>query len=294
LIVLVALSLLVLASGMRAAVVVEGVRAVVAVAAEPFLELLHKTQGAAAYVAGFVAAYDAGRAEVYELKRELAELVPRAASQAELEAENRRLRVMLDFVRSYPGLTLEPVEVLAVSVEGTLTIDRGSMHGIRPSMCVLDRAGVVGLVTRVLPTVSYVSTLHHSDCKIGAVVRRNRVRGVIHGSGSAFSHICTLNYIDLKDRVQPGDEVITSGGAIYPAGLPIGTVKRVDKTDASLLATAVVEPYANPYELDEVLVVRLVEPSAEELAGTERQPEVVNPVTDPMVENASVQERYAP
>jgi rod shape-determining protein MreC len=159
-------------------------------------------------------------------------------------------------------------------------------------MCAVTPDGVVGVVARVEPFQSYVYTLHHADCKVGATVRRNRVRGIVHGSGSEFSRICTMRYLDLKDDVRPGDEVVTGGGGVFPTGYPIGKITAVHGT-GSLLKTAYVEPDADPYRLDEVFIVKTAVASIEELAET-APPEAPPRSAYAMPDERPLQERFAP
>jgi rod shape-determining protein MreC len=305
---LVVLSLVSLASGTQANVVSETVRTAVSMAAYPFWKALASVAGAADYVSGLLVSYDASRREAAALRGHVHEMVPRVADRAELAAENARLQEMLGFRMSEPRLAIQPARVvdqpavpLAAPIigrfDGTLIIDKGSLHGVEQSMCVITKDGIVGVVTEVKPTHSVVFTLHHPECKIGAMIKRTRVRGVVHGSGSDISHICRLEYMDFKDDVHVGDEVVTSGGSIYPSGIPIGVVMQTP-SDGAILRTALIRPAADPFRVDEVYVVLRAQTPIDELTG---EPPVVEfeglgPETagQPMPDERTLQERYAP
>jgi rod shape-determining protein MreC len=161
-------------------------------------------------------------------------------------------------------------------------------------MCALTPDGVVGIVTKVDPFQSLVYTLHHTQCRIGAMVQRNRALGVVHGSGSDLSHVCRMEYIDMKDEVFEGDIVVTSGSAVFPRGLPLGRVTRV-RDEGALLKTAYIEPFAQPYQIDEVFLVRRVQPSQEELAAfTPPDPRADDSGGHAMPDTRPLQERWAP
>lgn len=297
--VLVVLSFASLASGTRASILTDGLRTVVSVVAYPFLKVLGAVESGAYYVTGLVIDYGAGRAEADALRRQVNLLVQRDAEREELQAENRRLARMLGLVRREPRLTLQPARIverfpgeIIGRFEGTLIIDQGSAHGVEEFMCAITPDSVVGVVTRVEPFQSYVHTLHHADCKVGAMVRRNRVRGIVHGSGSDLSRICTMRYLDVKDDVRVGDEVITGGGGVFPSGYPIGTITVVHDTN-SLLRTAYVEPAADPYRIDEVFIVRAAVASADELAGPASAASAGS-LAHPMPDERPLQERFAP
>jgi rod shape-determining protein MreC len=295
--VLVLLCIVSLASGTPANRISEGLRAGVSVVAHPFLEGFRAVGKAYSYAAGFVLDYEGSREEARALQHELDALQPRIADRPELLAENARLRRMVRFQRNHPRLSLmpaeviQPVEVIGKS-SGTLIVDRGSLHGVERFMCAMTTEGVIGVVTEVQPSLSYVSTLHSADCRIGALIQRTRAVGVVRGSGSDFSDICMMQYIDLKDSVQKGDVVVTRGSRVFPRGLPVGSVTWV-YDDGTLLKTAYIKPDADPYSVDELFLVQMAQPGLEELGG-HRVPAPARSAAYSMPEGRPVQERYAP
>ena len=285
-------SLASLASGTKGNLLANMSRTAVSVAAHPFLVVMTSTKNATDYVTGLVVDYDQTRKEADMLEQELMSQVARATDYAELKAENARLRSMLEFKNSEPRLELQPAAVQIIGrFEGTLILDQGSVHGVREFMCALTRDGIVGIVTKVEPFQAYVYTLHHAECKIGAMVRETGVTGVVHGSGSDFSHICRMVYIDLKDDVFPGQTVVTSGSGVFPRGYPIGTITEVHG-ERGLLKSAYIRPAADPYRLSEVFLIQRAQPTVEELAGPKPYDDASHAPLLP--DERSLQERYAP
>lgn len=281
-----------LVTGTEATLVQNGVRRVVAATAYPFLSTKRAIERGTDRALAFAFNYDGIRREQDALRDEVMRLKAAVARRAEVAQENQRLREMLDFVRHEARLELEPVRVLQ-NAEGMLWIDRGRRHGIAPSMSVITRAGVVGIVVHVDDFTASVATIHHRDCKVGAMVLRNRLRaydGVIHPSGSDLSRVCTMEYIDLKDEVRIGDLVVTSPESLFPAGITIGTVKNVSGS-GTLWRSAEIEPAVDVYRLDEVFVVRHAVPTADEVAGP---PVAVAVRATDLPEARTLQERYAP
>lgn len=325
LVVLVVLSLMSLASGTKGNVLSNSVSKAVSVVAFPFWQAMSAVQHRVEYVTSFVVAYNASRVEAENLRHEITSLVPRIADRDALEAENQRLREMLEFEKDQHRLGVLPASVLPVSdsplaagiisnTAGVLVINRGSIHGVEEAMCAMTKDGVVGIVIKVEPTLAYVATLHSDYCKIGAMVSRDkRVRATVHGSGSDYSHICKMEYIDTQHIVRPGDEVITSGSGIFPSEYPIGKIIEVEK-GGSLFQVAFIEPYADPYSVDELFLVRRAQPTLAELTGATppganagveipapededaRKKTASNSKSEPfaMPDTRSVQERYAP
>lgn len=266
-------------------------RTAVSVAAYPFLKILRISTDAAAYMKGLVVSYNEAHREAEALRARLSETVLDTAVTRELWAENRRLREMLRFQRDETRFVLMPAKVIG-RFEGTLIIDRGESHGVRPLMCAMTAEGVVGVVAKVLPFQSYVYTLHNADCRIGAMIVRNRAVGMVHGSGSDFSHICRMEYIDMKDEVQTGDLVVTSGGPVFPPGLPIGKVT-ARFGERALLQRAYVEPAADIYRVEELFLVDRYQRSADERAGRPIDPGS-RAGGAPMPEWRTLQEQFAP
>lgn len=287
------LSFLSLATGTDSSFLHHGLKRAVALTAFPFLKARNLTGQSVSYVWDFVFNYDALRKENTALKQELVTFQLAKTRRAELFEENKRLRAMINFARQEPTLTLDPVQVLE-TYKGMLRIDKGSMQGIAPAMAVVTADGVVGIVTEVSVFTAVVATLHHPECRVGAMVLRNHVRaydGVIHANTSDLNVLCTMDYIDMKNEVRVGDVVVASPGSLFPAGYPIGNISAPPHETGSLWKSAEVTPMVDPYRLDEVFVIRRSAPKDAEAA--EPLPDAASkaPATP---DNRSIQERYAP
>jgi rod shape-determining protein MreC len=291
--ILVVISLASLATGKKASFLHSWGTATLSLTAYPFLKVMNGAEGALRATGGFVFAYSEARQQADELRSQLVQATEQSARNRELLQENQRLRQMLQFMRNQPGLTLEPVKILE-NFKGTIMIDAGSMRGIGTSMCAVTENGIVGVVTQSDVLTSSVLTLHHADCKVGAMFKRNRVRGIVHGRSSDVSRYCTIHYIDMKDDVREGDEVVTSPESIFPTGYPIGKVVRVEKS-GGVWKLAYLEPAVDVYRLDEVFVLRQAVIPAEEMAGGEPPAPEGSPSVAPQIpDTRTLQDRYAP
>lgn len=298
--VLVGLSLVSLVTGTRAGFIGDFLRQTVSVTTYPFVKAMDVTGRSTSYVLDMVIAFDRTRSENEAMRQEIAAMKAGLARVRELREENERLRAKLDFAREAPRLGLRPARVLE-SYKGILKIDLGATQGITPPMGVISEQGVVGVVIEAGVFTSTVATLHHVDCRVGAMVQRNRLRaydGIIHAGGSNLNLFCTMDFIDLKDEVRRGDLVVTSPESLFPAGYPIGVVTAIHGS-GTLWKSAEVEPAVDPYRLDEVFVVMRAEPGPDELEGPLA---AYRPGADvrtpggaaPAPETRSLQERYAP
>ncbi len=293
-----------LVTGAESSFIQRGLARVVHVTSYPFLKLRHVAVSVPQRAYSFVADYDAVFKENVALNRQVVELQKHENILRQLRHENQRLRALLGFVSEQPRMTLQPSTVLE-SYRGMLRIDAGSRVGVQPSMGVITQDGVVGIVTEVADFTATVATLHHTDCRVGAMVLRNRLRaydGVVHASGSDFSHLCAMEYIDMKEEVRVGDAVVTSPESQFPAGLPIGRITAV-RSGAGLWKSAEIEPAVDPYRLDEVMVIMRAVDEAAYIAGPpaalERQRGISRAQEGPsqapeMPDMRPIQERYAP
>ncbi|SMD41820.1 rod shape-determining protein MreC [Aquiflexum balticum DSM 16537] len=108
-----------------------------------------------------------------------------------------------------------------------LTISKGSNHGIKPGMGVFNEEGVIGRVKSVSKNYSSIISLLHTELLISSKIQSNDVFGSTKWDGKD-SKIAKLLYVPRHVVVKEGDKVVTSGyNAVFPEGIPIGTVTEV-------------------------------------------------------------------
>lgn len=171
------------------------------------------------------------------------------ANQVELLLqENAQLRQLLDLRTrvTTPGMAAQVVYDAADPYTRRVVIDRGQMAGVVAGSPVIDAGGVLGQVTRVFPLSSEVTLLIDRDQAIPVRNMRTGVRGVaygdpvmIHGGGME------LRFMASNADVQEGDLLSTSGmDGVYPAGLPVAKVIKVEKRADSSFSRIYCEPLA--------------------------------------------------
>jgi rod shape-determining protein MreC len=189
------------------------------------------------------------------LRQAAAERAAQLLQDEQLRLENARLR-QLQGLRERTGVKTETVQVLYEPRDRfthKLVIDRGSSDGLRAGNPVIDEQGVVGQVTRVFPMVSEVTVLTERDQSIPVEVVRNGLRCVAFGGSEPGT--LELRFLAANADVASGDSVVTSGlDGLYPAGLPVGKVARVERDVKDQFAHVVVNPTAG-VDANAVLVV---------------------------------------
>lgn len=112
-------------------------------------------------------------------------------------------------------------------VKNYITIDKGEDRGLKPGMAVTSPLGVVGKVKLVSNHYAVVTSLLHIDVMVSAKLKRTEHFGTIQWDGGN-PDIIKLKYIPSHVKPVVGDSVVTSGYAVYPDGIMIGTIAEVN------------------------------------------------------------------
>jgi rod shape-determining protein MreC len=206
-----------------------------------------------------VGLWDRGVATYWEsqhLRATLARVRIEADEAREDRFENERLRQLLGLKERHP-YELIAARVVGRSLDrlgGSLTLDKGDAEGIHQDRAVLTPDGLVGRVERAHDHTARVLTLLNRDCAVAVRVERSRVDGVLRWEYGERP-LLNLLYVSSQEDVKPGDRIMTSGlGGIFPAGIRVGTVRRVGLEDTGLMKEIVVDPAVNFRSVEEVLV----------------------------------------
>jgi rod shape-determining protein MreC len=153
-------------------------------------------------------------------------------------------------------------EVVAYSPSAwfrTIVINKGQRDGVRKGLPVMTWEGVVGKVMRISSTSSVILLVIDRNSSVDCLVQRTRTRGILEGEGGGR---CFLRYVPRTEDIQVGDHIVTSGlEGIFPKGLSMGEVVRVEKKAYGLFQEIEVMPSADLSRLEEVMV--LVSPARE-------------------------------
>jgi len=188
------------------------------------------------------------------LREENRQLRVRLQVHREYQLENERLRRLLSFSKTQ-NRPVMPAQVIGEDLTAwahTVVIDKGLQEGLREGLPVVVAEGLVGQVIKCGPHEARVLLVTDASSAVGVLTQRTRTRGVCRGRGD---HL-TLEFALREDDVEVGDQVLTSGmGGIYPKGLVVGQVSRVDRDDFGLFQHVEVAPAPDFSRLEEVLVL---------------------------------------
>jgi rod shape-determining protein MreC len=201
------------------------------------------------------------RAENMELREKVDQLTAERNEAFERAAELDRLRTQLALPAraNYRSLSANIISRDASTWFRRLTIDRGKLDGVKQDMPVTTAGGIVGRVISVGPNYATVQVITDKQAGLGAMLQESRVMGEVRGLETSESGRCELKNIPTSEHVQEGEAVVTTGlDRIYPKGLLIGTVERIE-IDPNAPWHKIIIKLAAPVDRLEHVLVLLVE-----------------------------------
>ncbi|MHB8757081.1 MAG: rod shape-determining protein MreC [Bacillota bacterium] len=197
------------------------------------------------------------RADNDRLKQTVADYAQLRAQLEEYRAENERLKALLDFKTQavYPTVAARVIARNPDSWFSLVILDKGRRAGLSEGMPVMTPSGLVGKVTRVTDTTATVLLLLDPESGAGGLVQRTRDTGVVLGQAGTTGNL-QIKFFSREAKIEVGDDIVSSGlGGVFPAGLPIGRVAKVDPAEFGLVQFADVKPAVDFMHLEDVLVM---------------------------------------
>lgn len=182
----------------------------------------------------------------------------RALQVEHLTLENTRLRALLEMREriNTPALAAQVLYDAADPYTRKVIIDKGALAAVQPGAPVLDETGILGQVTRVYPLVSEVTLVTDRNQAIPVLNVRTGVRALAFGDSASRSGTLELRFIDANVDMVAGDLLTTSGvDGIYPPGLPVARVLKIERRSDSAFARITCAPVAGVASSQHVLVL---------------------------------------
>jgi rod shape-determining protein MreC len=209
------------------------------------------------------------RREVSRLRRELAS----AQTDSRDVAQLRGLESLASRA-TFPG-GLESVTARVISRSPTqwyaaVGIDKGREDGLRVDQPVIGPEGLVGKVTQLTGDTARVTLLTDQTSAVSAQVLPQGATGVVKPDDGQPDDLL-LDFVERGRRLKEGQTVVTSGSrsaeleSLFPRGIPVGKVTKVDPNELELYQRVHIEPFADLRRFDIVQV--LIPGGAEERAA---------------------------
>lgn len=172
-----------------------------------------------------------------DLNRRNAQLqseIVRLNDQIELMSEQgfRDTMVVDSGVKPFEFIVAHVINNSVAKPYNYLTINKGSADGIRPELGVVDRNGVVGIVSNVGEHTARVISLLNPHFRLSCAIKGTDYFGSLVWDGENPGE-ALLEDLPRHTQFKEGDTIVTNGySAVFPAGLHVGVVTD-DSTDRS-------------------------------------------------------------
>lgn len=188
----------------------------------------------------------------------------------ELELQIERLRsTLMDLTADSSGIERMKSEALAgyeihrakvinnslTQADNYVTIDKGERDGIRREMGVINGSGIVGIVYQTSAHYSIVIPVLNSKSSISCKIKRSDYFGFLKWDGVS-SQYATVRDMPRHSLFSLGDTIVTSGhSAVFPGGIPIGTVEDMSDSHDGLSYLLKVKLFTDFGRLNDVRVI---------------------------------------
>lgn len=173
-----------------------------------------------------------------------------------LARENDELRALvgLDAAVGQAFITARVLSVDLNPFSHRLVIDRGRGDGLIPGLAVIDQGGLIGQVDSASAITASVILITDPDHALP--VRVARTGDVTLAYGGGLDNNLSLPDLPMNVDLVPGDELVTSGlGGVFPPGLPVARVERVNRPEGQSFAVASASPWGQHDRSRFVMVV---------------------------------------
>ena len=272
-----ALSLFLMVADVRFRIT-QPVRAVLGTALYPVQWLALQPVRIVRGTSGYFMGLDQANSSSEQAAKKLALQSLRAGQVEQLMQENSRLRKILG-LREQLATSVMAAEVLYDAADPytrKIIIDKGLLQDVALGSPVLDESGVLGQVTRVHPLVSEVTLVIDRDLAIPVLNVRTGARSVAYGDATQSGSGLELRFMGSNSDVQQGDLLTTSGvDGVYPPGLPVAKISKIERRAESAFAKIYCTPQALVTGARHVMVVKPVS------AQIPPRPEATEPAVAP-------------
>ena len=174
----------------------------------------------------------------------------------ELTSDSTGLETMKsDALKGYDIYRANVINNSLTHVDNYITLDKGENDGIRSEMGVINGSGVVGIVYHTSANYSVVIPILNSKSSISCKIKRSDYFGFLKWDGGS-SEYATVKDMPRHSLFSLGDTIVTSGhSAVFPGGIPIGTVEDMSDSHDGLSYLLKVKLFTDFGRLNDVRVI---------------------------------------
>ena len=164
-------------------------------------------------------------------------------------------RMKSDALKGYDIYRANVINNSLTHVDNYITLDKGENDGIRSEMGVINGSGVVGIVYYTSANYSVVIPILNSKSSISCKIKQSDYFGFLKWDGGS-SRYATVKDMPRYSLFSLGDTIVTSGhSAVFPGGIPIGTVEDMSDSHDGLSYLLKVKLFTDFGRLNDVRVI---------------------------------------
>ena len=175
-----------------------------------------------------------------------------------IQSENSTLKEYLKLTEQYKQYETVPAYIISKDISNfssVFVINAGKNSGIEKNMTVIAAEGLVGHIISVTEKTAKVQTLVDSSNVVSATLENSKDNVICRGT--LKGNLLKASYISTDTELIEGEKLHTSGmGGIYPKGIFIGVIKKIQNTKNITDRTFTLETAVNFEELETVLVIK--------------------------------------
>lgn len=205
----------------------------------------------------YFATMDRLKEENKELKKRNTELEEALRQLEIIQSENSTLKEYLNLTEQYKSYKTVPAYVINKDISNysqIFVINIGSDNGVKENMTVIAAEGLVGHIISVTKDTAKVQTLIDTSNVVSATLENSKdnviCRGTLKGNELKATYVSTDTVLTEEEKLY------TSGmGGIYPKGIYIGAIKKINETKNITDRSFIVEAAVDFDNLETVLVI---------------------------------------
>jgi rod shape-determining protein MreC len=208
---------------------------------------------------------------VYEKIYNVGEYLNLRTENESLALENARLKSMLfkttdsAAIKNFENLKMQlPDDVLVSKVihnsynvhENFLTLNSGSLLGIKPDMGVVNNLGLVGIIDKTSPKYSTVVSILNVRSRINAKIKKSNHFGSLVWNAKSTGFVQLIDVPRLA-AIRKGDTIVTGGqSVIFPENINIGTIDKIEIDNQTHYYTINVKLFNDMTNLGHVYIIK--------------------------------------
>lgn len=203
-----------------------------------------------------------------------------------LAQENAKLRSLLFNAKDTTAIPkldslkgIKPTDIIVSKVihntfntlENYLTLNSGSLQGLKQDMGVINSLGIVGIIDNVSDNYSTVVSILNIKSHINAKLKKSNHFGSLGWDGKSTGFV-QLTDVPRLASIRKGDTIVTGGqSVIFPENISIGTIEKIEVDDQTHYYTIQVKLFNDMTNLGHVYIIK--SKNREEIINLEKKEE---------------------